>query len=174
MSFPPEYQLLQFKIGFNLGWEFPYSPGVEFSFLFSELVDINFGFGFGSSGAKGGVGARVYPIRTKKISPMAGLFYYRASGMGEWQITQGDETAVYEITRDRALLINAGFRYRFGKGHYFTTAVGYSFPFAGDKAKYVSGSTNPEIKNTMDIFCTGGFSIDVGLQVKLNKGSYRK
>lgn len=73
-----EFQALQFKMGFNLGWSFPYSAGLEFSLLFSELIDVNMGVGAGLSGWKYGAGTRIYPLRHSKVSPMIGAYFYHA------------------------------------------------------------------------------------------------
>ena len=154
--------------------EFPYSAGVEFSCLFEELIDLNFGFGLGMSGAKAGFGTRIYPLRRHNLSPMAGIYLYIATGLWDMEVSNDEGTAMYRITPDGAVLVSGGIRYRFGIGEYLTGAIGYSFPFIGEKARYISGSTDPALKQQMDKFATGGFSINVGIIIKLNRGSYRK
>ena len=170
----PQYQLIQVKIGFNLGYEFPYSGGIEFSCLFKEFIDVNFGYGLGMSGAKAGFGTRIFPMRRQKLSPMGGVFVYIASGLWDMEVSNNNVKAIYRITPDGAFMVNGGFRFRYGKGQYLIAGIGYSFPFAGEKARYVSGSRDPEMKRSADMFATGGFSLDVGLIIKLSRGSYKK
>jgi hypothetical protein len=169
-----KYQPLQFKTGFNLGWESPYSAGIEFSFLFNELIDANFGFGLGLSGTKLGIGSRIYPNRTKKISPMFGVYYYHANGLKSLNVSVNEVTGVYDISSDNALLINAGIRFRFSKGHYLISSIGYSHPFKGEKAIYQGGSMSSDVESFANMFATGGFSINVGILLKVNKGHYKQ
>jgi len=167
------YQPLQVKLGFNLGWEFPYSIGMECSFLFSELVDANIGCGIGMSGFKVGVGARIYPIRKKKTSPMIGAYFYHASGLGTLNVNVNEDAGTYSIPSDNAVLVNAGFRTRFKKGHYLIAGIGYSIPYKGERAQYQSGSESSSLQSFADAFRVGGFSINVGILIKLTKGYYR-
>lgn len=169
-----EYQSVQFKMGFNIGWEFPYAVGVEGSLLFDEMVDINMGFGIGMSGVKIGFGSRFFPIRNKKVSPMIGAYYYHASGINSINVSVNKEEGEYKITADNALLLNTGMRFRFGKGHYLMAGIGYSFPFKGDKAQYKSGSNASAVQSFADAISVGGFSMNVGILIKLSSGYYRK
>lgn len=168
----PDYQPLQLKLGFNLGWCFPYSGGLEFSLLFHELLDINAGVGIGVSGFKYGGGARLYPMRDSKVSPMIGAFIFHSTGTEGVVIPIGFEDATYDITPETAFLINGGMRLRFGKGHYFTAAVGYIEPFEGDQAEYVRGSRERQIRDVANALSTSGLSVNFGLQLKISKGHY--
>lgn len=168
----PDYQPLQLKLGFNLGWCFPYSGGLEFSLLFHELIDINAGVGIGISGFKYGGGARLYPMRDSKVSPMIGAFVFHAAGAKGVVIPIGFEDATYDITPETAFLINGGMRLRFGRGHFFTAAVGYIEPFEGDQAEYQRGSRERRIRNVADALSTSGLSVNFGLQLKISKGYY--
>lgn len=168
-----EFQALQFKMGFNLGWSFPYSAGLEFSLLFSELIDVNMGVGAGLSGWKYGAGTRIYPLRHSKLSPMIGAYFYHATGLQSINVSINLDEANYRITPDNALLLNGGMRLRFGNGHYFTAAVGYVFPFEGDQAVYMSGSRNEALRNMANAISTSGLSVNVGILLKLSRGHYR-
>lgn len=168
----PQYQLLQAKIGFNLGWTFPYSAGVEFSALFLELFDINAGVGVGMSGWKYGGGMRVFPLRASKFSPLAGMYVYHATGLRDVMVGNELGQATFNITPDTAVLLNGGARMRFGHGNYLTLAMGYVFPFAGDKAVRVSGSNSPELQDIANAFATSGFSLNFGILIKISKGNY--
>lgn len=168
------YQLIQVKLGINLGYHFPYSCGLEVSCLFNELVDVNVGCGLGISGAKIGFGSRIYPLRTKKFSPLFGLYLYYATGFWEMEVKKNNESAVYRISPDYALLPFVGFRIRFGKGQYFTCGIGYVFPYFGKMAAYQSGSHSPDLKKTMDAYATGGVSVNAGILIKLNRGNFKK
>lgn len=170
---PFNYQPVQFKIGFNLGYEFPYSAGLELSFLIKEIIDLNFGCGLGMSGTKYGVGTRIYPVPNRKVSPMFGVYLYHANGIKSLNVNVYEEVGEYRITPDNAVLLNAGIRFRFGKGHYLVGGLGYSIPFAGEKAVYISGSRSGSVQSFANVFATGGFSINVGILLKLSKGHYR-
>lgn len=167
------FQKFQFKTGFNLGWDYPYSAGVELSLLFNELVDCNFGFGLGMSGAKIGLGIRSFPLRNRNISPMIGAYLYHTTGLKNLNVYVNEDEAVYEITPDNAILLNTGARFRFSKGHYIIVGVGYSIPFNGEKAKYNSGSTSRSVETFANSFGTGGLSLNFGILLKINKGNYR-
>lgn len=168
------YQPVQIKIGFNLGYEFPYSAGLEFSFLIKEIVDINFGCGMGMSGTKYGLGTRIFPVPNRKVSPMFGVYLYHANGIKSLNVNVYEEVGEYQITPDNAVLLNAGIRFRFGKGHYLVGGLGYSIPFEGNKAVYISGSRSSSVQSFANVFATGGFSINAGILLKLSKGHYRK
>jgi hypothetical protein len=167
------FQQLQIKTGFNLGWGYPYSAGIELSLLYNELVDCNVGFGLGMSGAKLGMGIRTFPIRNRNISPMIGAYFYHATGLKNLNVTVYEDEAVYDITPDNAILLNTGARYRFSKGHYLIAGIGYSIPFKGEKARYKSGSTSESVEKFANAFGTGGLSLNIGLLLKINKGNYR-
>lgn len=170
-----EYQKLQFKLGLNLGWEFPYSVGPELSFLFNELVDVNIGGGAGASGGgKFGTGARIYPTRSQRFSPMIGTYLYHTTGISKIKLTVNNVEASYKIPSDNALLIDAGLRVRFGKGHYLIAGIGYSLPFKHEDAEYIDGSTDKSVQSFANNLKPGGFSINVGFLIKLSKGYYRK
>lgn len=166
------FQPTQFKIGFNLGWGFPYSAGVEFSMLFHELFDVNVGGGVGLSGWKYGAGARFYPMRDSKVSPMIGGYLYHATGIKALLLFNKYEDAEYQITADNAFLLNGGMRLRFGRGNYFTVAVGHIFPFEGEQAKYLNGSRDRQLRNRANSLATSGLSINVGILIKLSRGHY--
>lgn len=168
----PYYQPVQVKVGFNLGWGFPYSAGIELSVLFSELVDLNAGVGAGLSGLKYGGGARIYPLRSAKISPMAGVFVYHATGLRELNVSNDFGQATFNITPDNAVLLNGGARLRFGHGNYLTLAAGYIFPFVGDQAERLYGSPSPQLQNMANAVATSGFSLNIGIQIKLSRGHY--
>jgi hypothetical protein len=174
LSIIPQYQTIQVKIGFNLGYDFPYSCGFEFSCLFKELIDANLGCGLGMSGAKIGFGSRIYPLRKKNFSPMAGVYFFYATGLWDMGVGNGNDKATYRITPDYAIQTSLGFRCRFRKGQYFIFGLGYTFPYFGEKAKYISGSKNPDHKKSMDAFATGGISMNIGFLIKLSRGSYLK
>jgi hypothetical protein len=169
-----EYQTVQFKVGFNIGWEFPYSAGAEFSFLFNELIDANFGCGLGFRGAKLGVGARIYPLKKSKFSPMLGTYFYHATGLNKLTVSVNELQGIYSITSDNAVLINTGLRYRYGKGNYIIAGIGYSIPFYGEKAIYRSGSNESSVKTFANALATGGLSVNFGILLKLSKGPYQK
>lgn len=169
----PIYQPLQVKLGFNLGWTFPYSGGAEFSLLFKELIDVNAGVGIGMSGLKYGAGTRIYPFRSSKISPMVGVYVYRATGTKSVNISVNMNQAEYRITPDTAILFNGGMRMRFGRGHYLTAAAGYVFPFHGDQAVYKSGSRDPSLQSFANTVATSGLSINFGILLKLSSGNYK-
>lgn len=171
---PAQYQPAQFKMGFNLGWCFPYSAGVEFALLLNELVDVNAGVGLGVSGAKYGGGLRIYPMRENAISPMIGTYLFHATGTKELTISSNGFEAVYDITPETAALVNGGFRFRFGSGHYFTAAAGLIFPFYGEQAKYRWGSRNADLQSMANSLATSGFSFNVGIQIKLSSGHYEQ
>lgn len=168
------YQPLQFKVGFNLGWCFPYSAGVEFALLFNELVDINAGVGLGISGAKYGGGLRLYPMRESIVSPMIGTYLFYATGTKDLTISSNGYEAVYDITPETAALVNGGLRLRFGSGHFLTAAAGLIFPFYGEQARFRSGSGSEEIKNMANALATSGFSFNIGIQIKLSSGHYEQ
>lgn len=170
---PEIYQKLQVKTGFSLGWDYPYSAGIELSFLFNELIDCNVGFGLGLSGKKLGLGARMFPVRNNSFSPMFGAYFYHATGLKDLNVSVNDRHAVYDITPDNAVLLNAGGRFRFGKGHYVIAGIGYSIPFKGEKAVYKSGSTAESVENFANILGTGGLSLNIGLLFKVSKGNFR-
>lgn len=170
----PVYQPLQFKLGFNLGWTFPYSGGVELSLLFNELFDVNVGGGIGVSGLKYGAGARLYPLRNSKVSPMIGTYFYHATGTKTLNVSMNMDEAEFRITPDNAVLVNGGMRLRFGRGHYFTAAMGYVFPFEGEQAVRKWGSRNPALQNFANSLATSGFSFNVGILLKLSGGHYEK
>ena len=157
------------RLGFGLGWEHPYSAGMELSFSFNEAVDINTGFGFGFSGAKFGVGCRLYPFKNNKISPVIGGFLFHATGIGDIKVNTNEEEAFYRITPDNAFLINGGIRLRSKSGDYFLATLGHSFAFEDKKAVYKSGSTDPFLNDFADAFATGGFSICLGYLMQLGK-----
>jgi hypothetical protein len=71
-------------------------------------------------------------------------------------------------------LLNGGIRFRYGKGQYLMLSLGYAFPFVGDKAVYISGSHSASIESFMNAVSTGGFSVNVGILIKLNRGSFIK
>lgn len=171
---PAQYQPLQFKMGFNLGWCFPYSAGVEFGLLFNELVDVNAGVGLGISGAKYGGGLRLYPMRETAVSPMIGTYLFHATGTKDLTISSNGFQAVYDITPETAALVNGGFRFRFGSGHYLTAAAGLIFPFYGEQAKYRYGSRNADLQNMANSLATSGFSFNIGIQIKLSSGHYEQ
>ncbi|MCK4661304.1 MAG: hypothetical protein KAT68_00450 [Bacteroidales bacterium] len=160
-----EYKSMQFKIGYNLGWEFPYSAGIEFSCLFNEIIDVNIGSGLGISGAKIGLGTRFYPVKNKKRSPIIGIYLYHATGKKSLNI--GLDETEYKITPDVALLINTGIRFRLRKGHYLITGIGYSIPFRGKKAEYKWGATDNSTQSFANALSTGGFSTNIGILIKL-------
>jgi hypothetical protein len=170
---PNAYQSVQFKGGFNLGWDFPYATGAEISFLFSELIDINMGVGVSMSGTKVGIGTRIFPVRSKRVSPMIGAYLYHASGINNINVYVNNDEARYRISKDNALLLNAGMRFRFSKGHYLIAGLGYSFAFDNEKAVYMGGSRSSSVKSFADALAVGGFSLNVGILFKLNPGSYR-
>jgi hypothetical protein len=168
-----EYQTVQFKVGFNLGFEFPYAIGIEGSFLFDEMVDINMGLGFGFNGFKLGFGSRVFPVRDKMVSPMIGAYFYHASGLHSINVTVKEEKGEFRIPSGNALLINAGMRFRFSRGNYLIAGIGYSIAFNGDKAQYISGSKAGSVQSFADKSAVGGYSINVGILLKLTNGNYR-
>jgi len=167
------FQKIQTKIGFGLGWDYPYSAGIELSLLLNEIIDCNVGFGLGMSGAKLGIGARTFPVRNSNFSPMFGAYLYHATGLKNLNVNVNTEEAVYDITPDNAILLNTGARFRFDKGHYIIAGIGYSFPFNGGKAVYRSGSTSESVKTFANALGTGGLSINFGVLLKINKGNYR-
>jgi hypothetical protein len=169
----PGFQHLQVKTGFNLGWDYPYSAGLELSVLFHELVDCNLGFGLGMSGAKLGIGVRTFPLRNSNFSPMFGAYLYHATGLKNLNVYVNNDEAVYDITPDNAVLLNTGARFRFGKGHYIIAGIGYSIPFNGEKATYKSGSTSESVETFANMFGTGGLSLNFGVLIKISKGRYR-
>lgn len=171
---PVRYQPLQFKMGFNLGWCFPYSAGVEFALLFNELVDINAGVGLGISGAKYGGGLRLYPMRESIVSPMIGTFLFHATGTKDLTLSSNGFEAIYDITPETAALVNGGLRFRFGSGHYLTAAAGLIFPFYGEQAQYRSGSRSEDLENMANALATSGFSFNIGIQIKLSSGHYEQ
>ncbi len=166
------YQPTQYKLGANLGWDHPYSAGLELSCLFDELYDVNIGFGLGMSGAKVGIGARYFPIRDKALSPMLGAYLYHATGIKELNMYVNQDEAIYKITPDNALLLNAGLRYRINKGHYLIGAIGYSIPFKGDKAQYLYGSRASTVETFANSISTGGLSLNVGVLIKVSSGHF--
>lgn len=168
----PQYQIVQTKLGFNLGWTFPYSAGVEFSVLFLELFDVNAGVGMGVSGWKYGGGMRFYPIRASKFSPMVGMYLYHATGLRDLSVSTEYEMATFNITPDTAVLLNGGARMRFGHGNYLTMAMGYVFPFVGEQAVRTSGSNSPDLQSAANAFATSGFSFNFGILIKISKGNY--
>lgn len=171
-DFPKTYQPVQVKLGFNLGWDSPYSAGLECAVLFHELVDVNAGVGIGISGAKVGGGLRYYPLRKPKVSPMLGMLLFRSTGVEPLALSNGAFEATYALMPQTALLTNAGFRLRFGHGNYFTVATGYVFTFSGDRVVFQRGSRDPAFQTAAELLATGGFSLNVGIQVKLTKGHY--
>jgi hypothetical protein len=169
-----KYQPLQFKVGFTSGWKAPYGTGLDFSFLINEVIDVNIGCGISISGTKIGLGTRFYPIRNKNFAPMIGVYLFNSAGQNSITVSFNTDSAKYRIKPDKAVQIDAGFRYRFGKGHYIITGVGYSIPFKGENAEYLSGSTLDTVRSMADGLRIGGFSINFGILIKLSKGYYRK
>ena len=167
------YQPMQYKIGFGTGWETAYATGIELSFLFHELVDFNFGFGLGISGAKYGFGSRFYPIRNKKFSPMIGLFFYQSTGMKSLNVSVNEKQGKFKIYPDKCILVNTGYRFRFGKGHYVIGSIGYSTPFEGKRAQYLSGSTSSSVQSFANAVAPGGLSVQIGFLLKLSDGKFK-
>jgi hypothetical protein len=167
----PLYSGTKARLGFGLGWEHPYSFGMELSFSFNEIADFNMGLGLGPMGAKVGVGARVYPMRFSKVSPMVGVHVFHATGLSNVDLTNNNngESAVYNIIPDNALLISGGMRLRSKSGDYFLATLGYSHAFDGRKSEYVDGSTDDVLKKTADIFGVGGFSFCLGYLIRLGR-----
>jgi hypothetical protein len=169
-----QFQPAQIKLGLMTGWETPFGTGFELSSLFIELIDINAGFGIGTSGAKVGIGTRIYPVRNKKFSPMVGTYFYHAFGINSINVSVQDETGVYKIEPGNAVLVDVGFRFRFAKGHYVFACLGYSIPVSGGEAVYKSGSNSGSVQSFADGLTLGGISVNVGFLFKLTKGSYKK
>jgi len=167
------YQPVQVKLGLTSGWKAPHGTGIDFSLTINELVDINLGAGISISGTKIGVGARLYPLREKDFSPMIGAFLYHSGGMERITVTYNYDEAVYRINPNNAFQINAGARYRFGKGHYFIGALGYAFPFNKEGAEYINGSTLDTVRSVADAITIGGFAVYGGILIKLTPGNYR-
>ena len=107
------FQKFQFRAGVNMGWDYPYAFGAEFSMLHNEIIDYNFGFGIGLSGAKFGFGIRTFPLRNRDLSPMFGAYFYHANGLKKVNVNVNEDQAVYEITPDNAILVNTGIRYKY-------------------------------------------------------------
>ena len=167
------YQPFQYKIGFSSGWKAPYGTGVDLSILINELIDANIGCGISISGAKVGIGTRFYPLRENNFSPMLGAFLYHSKGQNLITVFINADSAKYRIKPDNAIQIDAGFRYRFGKGHYLIANLGYSIPFKGEDAEYISGSTLDSIQTFANGMTIGGISVYCGVLIKLSKGRYR-
>lgn len=167
------YQPLQFKIELITGWKTPYGTGLDFSFMFNEIIDANFGCGISISGTKTGLGTRFYPIRNKSFSPMIGAFLFHSAGQSKITVSFNEDSGIFRINPDNAILINGGFRLRFGKGHYLITGLGYSIPFKGEDAEYLSGSTLSSVQSLANTLTIGGISMSFGIVIKLSKGNYR-
>ncbi len=168
------FQPLQFKLGLTSGWKAPYGTGVDFSFMIYELIDVNIGYGISISGNKFGLGTRFYPIRNNDFSPMIGAFIYHSKGQNSVTVSFNTDSAKYRIKPDNAIQINIGARYRFGKGHYFIGSLGYSIPFKGEEAEYISGSTLDSVKDLANGLRIGGVSVYCGILIKLSTGNYRQ
>ncbi len=139
-----------------------------------ELVDINTGYGISINGKKKVLGAGFYPLRNKTFSPMIGAFLYHSAGQNLITVSVNEDSGKYWIRPDDAVLINAGFRYRFGKGHYMIAGLGYSVPFKGEKAEYLGGSNLDSVQSLADILTIGGLSMNFCILIKLSKGYYQK
>lgn len=157
------------RLGFDLGWEFPYSAGMELAVAIAEVVEINAGVALGLSGAKAGIGLRAYPLVRSKWSPMVGAHLFTTSGLGEVTITKNTREALYRIPGNNGFVINVGARNRFKNGDYFMVAIGRSFAFDNEKAIYLDGSPDDDIKDIANIMGVGGFSFNLTYLIKLGK-----
>lgn len=157
------------RLGFDLGWEFPYSAGMELAVTIAEAIEINAGVGLGLSGAKAGVGLRAYPLVRSKWSPMIGAHLFTTSGLGEVTITKNTREALYKIPSAKGFLVNVGARCRFKNGDYFLVAMGRSISFNDNKSIYLEGSPDSDIKDIADIMGVGGFSFNLTYLIKLGK-----
>jgi hypothetical protein len=157
------------RIGFDLGWESPYSAGMQLSMTIKEVIDLNAGVGLGLSGFKAGIGARVYPMPQNNWSPMVGAYLFATSGLGEVTLTSNNDEALYRIPSARAYAIQLGLRAKVDDD-YFIICAGHSWAYKGGNSVYLDGSTSDNIEKVADIMGVGGFSFNLSYLIRLGRG----
>lgn len=155
----PYDTIYNYALAVTLGLQSPYGFGGEFSYKLGKHADVNVGMGFGLSGFKGGVGARLY-FSTKAVSPYIGANLIYASGLkGIETSTSNTGTTVYNILSDQAIHINGGIKFNTFYNRYLLITAGYALPFNGYEAEYESGFYSEKRQKFMNLSAVGGVQV---------------
>jgi hypothetical protein len=112
-------------LGFSLGWGAPYGVGAELAYRLKPAIDGTAGVGLGSSGAKVGVGARVYlPARPARTHVFVGANLVYSYSDTEIELTDNGVTSRYLLRSSTLLHLRAGL-HRPLRRHALQLALGY-------------------------------------------------
>ncbi len=154
------------EFGGILGWGSPLGFGVEGGIFNTPHTAITGGLGFSMSGLKLGIGAKYLLSPEKMITPLAGVYLSRSSGLSNLNVSVNQDAAVYRIDPALLLTLRSGLRFQSGfitlSGH-----VGYGFVLSGGGSEYLSGSDSEDVSRFAGFMEPGGIEISVGAGLRL-------
>ncbi len=170
------YQHGNIGLGATTGMQNPYGLfGLEISYLFSDILDLNAGVGVGFSGVKTGVGLRIF-LPNKDVSPYLGANFIYATGGKEIEVRRGGETGYFDIPKGSAIHVKGGVKIRFFFDQWLYLSGGYAFSRNDKEAEFLYGSDSEKIQNFANFSTIGGVQASATFIFKFfgNKANSKK
>lgn len=160
-------------LGLSLGWGAPYAAGVEVAYRVRPAVDANVGVGLGSSGAKIGVGARVYVPGRSRNRLFVGSNLVYSSSEAAVDVDINGITGRYVVHSSALLHLRGGLHRQFRRNA-LQVAVGYGavlgpHPVIELLPGYGPGSATA--RNIVEAVGPGGIEVSVSFLIGLGRGS---
>ena len=149
---------LTYNIGLMSGWKAPYGTGADLDIVVHGLLDVNIGLGLSLTGMRTGLGARIYPLKDQRISPMLGSFLTHSSGGGRLSVSHiydEDGGRGFKINPYYTLEIETGIRTKIDQNLYMVYGFGYSIVLGGSPVILTNGGPNSGSISRLDKFIKG-------------------
>ncbi len=153
-------------IGFTGGWGAPYGFGIEYSYLVTQKLDLNAGFGFSFSGLRAGIGTRYF--FNEGSSPFAGANFIYSSGLSGLDVSTSNGTGKYKIESDQAFFIRGGYKIEHNNKLFFIN-LGYGIPFDPKDAIWQSGEESSSQQDLANLMRLGGVEISGSIVFRIGK-----
>lgn len=142
------------SFGVNLGWESLYGNSISMHYKFIDLIGMNFGLGYNTSGAKLGLGSELFIQVSSELywtSTMA--FVYSSGTQGQVSIdasfTPIDTgiaedlvaTKNYELSSGTILSFNTGMLWDLSESMQLITSISYNLVLSGNEIKLSEETT---------------------------------
>ena len=148
-------QYSDFFWGYSGGWGAPYGLGLQTGYLINNQFDINVGTGFGLSGAKIGVGSRLYLNPERKVTPFFGLNYVLSSS-SNLTVADEDQITEYRLTSNTVLHLRAGVKATFTNWEVFGV-FGYGYARNKPGYEHVAGNATDFSEKFARNLAAGGY-----------------
>ena len=135
-------------IGVNIGWESLYGNSLSMHYRFIDMLGVNFGAGFNTTGAKLGFGGELFFELSKPLTWSSTLAFVYSSGTNGQVSIDASFTPIdtgvpedlvatknYELSSGSLLNLNSGILWDYSSSIQFITNITYNVVLSGNEIK---------------------------------------